>query len=384
MSVIALVPARCGSKAIRLKNIRPFCGRPLIYWCLHALENASSIDQIVVATDCQEIITCVNDFGFSKVEIYHRSPNNARDTSSTEDVILEYLYSAQLAEDQLLMLVQATNPFSSSEHFDGALAQYQESEIDSLLSCCRVKRFLWSEDGQPINYQYQQRPRRQDFSGSMMENGAFYLSAVKGIMDSRNRLNGKVGIYEMPDYSVLELDEEDDWLQGEYLMRKYVLPMPEWSNIRLFLSDVDGVLTDAGMYYTEHGDELKKFNTYDGMGFKLLQQKGVKVGILTKEDRELNRRRARKLGLDFDFHGVDHKLDLVQKLCTELEITLDQVAYVGDDINDKALLNAVGLAACPSNAHKSIKSISGIIQLSRAGGTGAIRELVETYLVKDP
>ena len=134
----------------------------------------------------------------------------------------------------------------------------------------------------------------------------------------------------------------------------------------------------------EYGDELKKFNTYDGMGFKLLQEKGVKVGILTKEDRELNRRRARKLGLDFDFHGVDHKLDLVQKLCIELEITLDQVAYVGDDINDKALLNAVGLAACPSNAHKSIKSISGIIQLSRAGGAGAIRELVETYLVKDP
>jgi N-acylneuraminate cytidylyltransferase len=351
---------------------------------LHALENATSIDQIVVATDCQEIITCVNDFGFSKVEIYHRSSNNARDTSSTEDVILEYLHSAQLAQDHLLMLVQATNPFSSSEHFDGAVAQYQESEIDSLLSCCRVKRFLWSEDGQPINYQYQQRPRRQDFAGSMMENGAFYLSAVKGIMDSHNRLNGKVGIYEMPDYSVLELDEEDDWLQGEYLMTKYVLPIPEWSNIRLFLSDVDGVLTDAGMYYTEHGDELKKFNTYDGMGFKLLQEKGVKVGILTKEDRELNRRRARKLGLDFDFHGVNHKLDLVQKLCTELEITLDQVAYVGDDVNDKALLNAVGLAACPSNAHKSIKSIAGIIQLSRAGGTGAIRELVETYLVKDP
>ncbi len=383
MSVIALVPARCGSKAIRLKNIRPFCGRPLLYWCLHALEKATSVDQIVVATDCDEIVTCVNDFELSKVNIYHRSAKNASDTSSTEDVILEYLGSAQFAEHQLLMLVQATNPFSSSEHFDSAVAQFNHSGVDSLLSCCRVKRFLWSEDGQPMNYQYQNRPRRQDFRGSMMENGAFYLSSVKGILNSHNRLHGQVGIYEMPDYSALELDEEDDWLQGEFLMRKYVLPTPVWSDIKLFLSDVDGVLTDAGMYYTELGDEIKKFNTYDGMGFKLLQEKGIKVGIVTKEDRELNRRRARKLILDFDFHGVNHKLELVQRLCKDLGITLQQVAYVGDDINDKELLSAVGLAACPSNAHRNIKSIPGIIQLSASGGTGAIRELVETFLTKE-
>ena len=383
MSVIALVPARCGSKAIRLKNIRLFCGRPLLYWSLQALENSQRVDKVVVATDCQEIISCVKDFQFSKVEIYIRSPKNAGDTSSTEDVILEYLQQAGLAADDLLMLVQATNPFSTSEHFDAALAQYRETTVDSLLSCCRVKRFLWSEDGMPLNYQYQHRPRRQDFAGTMLENGAFYLNSVKAITESGNRLSGKIGIYEMPQYSALELDEEDDWLQGEYLMKKYLLPSPAWSDIRLFLSDVDGVLTDAGMYYTENGDELKKFNTYDGMGFKLLQEKGIKVGIVTKEDRQLNRRRAEKLKLDYDFHGVDHKLELVQNLCKELGITLQQVAYVGDDINDKELLKVVGLAACPSNAQKSIKSIPGIIQLASLGGTGAIRELVETFLPYD-
>ena len=76
------------------------------------------------------------------------------------------------------------------------------------------------------------------------------------------------------------------------------------TNIKIFLSDVDGVLTDAGMYYTENGDEFKKFCTYDGMGFQLLQKTGVKVGILTTEDKELNRRRAKKLGLDFDFQSI--------------------------------------------------------------------------------
>mgnify|MGYP001327669996 CR=1 FL=1 len=97
----------------------------------------------------------------------------------------------------------------------------------------------------------------------------------------------------------------------------------DFSKIKLFLSDVDGVLTDAGMYYTENGDEFKKFCTYDGMGFHLLQKTGVKVGILTTEDRQLNRRRAKKLSLDFDFHGVKDKLQIVKDLCKKVNVSLD-------------------------------------------------------------
>ena len=106
-------------------------------------------------------------------------------------------------------------------------------------------------------------------------------------------------------------------LELNNLMKKFILKGKEYnfSKIKLFLSDVDGVLTDSGMYYTENGDEFKRFCTYDGMGFQLLQEKGIKVGILTTEDRELNRRRAKKLGLDFDFHGLKNKLQLVKDLC---------------------------------------------------------------------
>jgi N-acylneuraminate cytidylyltransferase len=261
----------------------------LLYWCLNALEQTEKVDRIVVATDCHEIVSSVKDFNFSKLRIFHRDEQNARDTSSTEDVMLEYLNAESFSGDDLFILVQATNPFSTTEHFEAAIAKFNSNSFDSMLSCCRVKRFLWSEEGQPLNYQYQQRPRRQDFPGSMMENGAFYINSIANILSSGNRLSGRIGVYEMPSYAALELDEEDDWLNGEYLMRKYVLTSGTSKNIKLFLSDVDGVLTDAGMYYTEDGDELKKFNTYDGMGFQLLQKRGVKVGIITKEDRELNR-----------------------------------------------------------------------------------------------
>ena len=155
----------------------------------------------------------------------------------------------------------------------------------------------------------------------------------------------------------------------------------DFSKIKLFLSDVDGVLTDAGMYYTENGDEFKRFCTYDGMGFQLLQKIGIKVGILTTEDRELNRRRAKKLGLDFDFHGLKDKLQLVKDLCEKENISLDEVAYIGDDINCFSLLSNVGIAACPNNAVSKVKAIPNIIHLKKKGGDGVVRELAEKIMI---
>lgn len=151
-------------------------------------------------------------------------------------------------------------------------------------------------------------------------------------------------------------------------------------SIKVFLSDVDGVLTDGGMYYTESGDEFKKFNCYDGMGMKLLQQRGFKVGILTSEDRKINRNRANKLNLDYQFHGIKNKLDFIVEFCDKENVDLSEIAYIGDDINCFDLLSKVGIAACPKNAIQKIKSIPNIIQLNSEGGYGAFREFAELYL----
>jgi YrbI family 3-deoxy-D-manno-octulosonate 8-phosphate phosphatase len=151
---------------------------------------------------------------------------------------------------------------------------------------------------------------------------------------------------------------------------------------KIILSDVDGVLTDAGMYYSENGDELKKFCTYDGMGFKLFQAKGVKVGILTAENRNLNRNRAKKLKLDFEFHGIENKFEVLQKLIGKLGISLQDVAFVGDDINDIEVLQNVGHAFCPANAVPEVYSIKGIKMLNTSGGNGVIREIYRHYFSK--
>ena len=150
--------------------------------------------------------------------------------------------------------------------------------------------------------------------------------------------------------------------------------------IKIFLSDVDGVLTDGGMYYTENGDEFKKFSCYDGMGMKLLQKKGFKVGILTSEDRLINRNRAEKLSLDYDFHGIENKFQFIKDFCEKENVKMSEIAYVGDDINCFELLSNVGIAACPKNAINIIKSIPNIILLKSSGGEGAFREFAELYL----
>lgn len=380
MKTIAFIPVRGGSKSIPLKNIKPFCGKPLVCWNIEALENCPEVDEVIVATDSDAIWTTVEKQNYKKITLYRRSAENACDTASTESVMLEYILNANLAEDNIFMLVQATSPLTESIHFSEALQMYAKGEYDSIITCVRNFRFFWNEDGTSMNYDYMNRPRRQNFNGMLMENGAFYINTVKNILGNGNRLGGKIGIYEMPEYTATEIDEPDDWTILESLMRRHVLAHTiETTQIKLFLSDIDGTLTDGGMYYSENGDELKKFNTRDGMGMGVLREKGIKVGIITSEDRELNQRRADKLKLDFFYQGKKNggKLAVAKEICEKMGITLQEVAYIGDDVNCIELLSAVGMAACPADADARVKAISGIHVMTKKGGEGCVREFCE-------
>jgi N-acylneuraminate cytidylyltransferase len=252
------------------------------------------------------------------------------------------------------------------------------------------KRFLWKEDASGAakaqNYNHTQRPRRQDMLPEFLENGAFYIQKVDGILANKNRLGGRIGSVEMPEHTSVEIDEPADWLVAEALFKRFhadrLKTKKEPKDIRLVLSDVDGVLTDAGMYYSADGDVMKKFNTHDGMGFNLLQQAGIKVGIITSENTEIVSKRAEKMKLDFvrQGHKFGGKLESALGICEELGIGLDQVAYIGDDVNCQALLEKVGYAACPVDAMKAIQAIPGIQIMSKRGGEGCFRELAN-YII---
>lgn len=384
MKTIAFIPVRGGSKSIPLKNIKPFCGKPLVCWNVEALEACSLVDEIIVATDSDEIEKVVLAGNYPKTKIYRRSAENACDTASTESVMLEYIHYVNLTKDTVFMLVQATSPLTQTQHFSEAMEQYKQGQYDSMLTCVRNKRFFWNVDGTSLNYDYRCRPRRQDFNGMMMENGAFYINMVGNILQSGNRLSGKIGIYEMPEYTSYEIDEPDDWQIMENLMYRHVLQHEQSTavkNIKLFLCDVDGTLTDGGMYYSENGDELKKFNTRDGMALAMLREKGIKTGIITSEDTTLVARRAAKLQMDYLKQGRcdGGKLAAAQEICDEMGITLKEVAYVGDDLNCVRLLSAVGFAVCPADACQKVCELPNVHVMSRSGGDGVIREVVEKF-----
>lgn len=224
--VIALIPARGGSKGIPRKNIKMLGGKPLIKWVLTAASHSRYIQHTYLATDDKEIAAVVKSFNLPKTHIYDRDPRNATDTSSTENLMLEFLQvqgssnsRVDLHADDIIVLIQPTSPFLTTQHLNEALAEYTNNpEIDSMLSVVSFRRFLWDKSGQPLNYDYRTRPRRQDFQGELLENGAFYINRVRNILKFKNRLSGKIKPYTMPEHTALELDEPSDWTLAEALI----------------------------------------------------------------------------------------------------------------------------------------------------------------------
>lgn len=220
---LAFIPARGGSKSIPLKNIKPINGKPLIYWTLKSANNAKYVDKVIVATDSEVIKQTVLSFGFEKVSVYDRNPENAEDTSSTESVILEYLEKNSIKDDDKFILIQATSPLLSSDDIDKMYEKLISSNSDSIFSAVREKQFHWIETTngvKPINYDYKNRPRRQEFDGILAENGACYINSCENILKEKCRISGNIIAYEMPAYASYEIDEESDWIIIEEIMKK--------------------------------------------------------------------------------------------------------------------------------------------------------------------
>ena len=218
---IVFIPARGGSKSIPLKNIKEINGKPLIYWTSKAAEDARCVDKIIIATENEKIKETVLNFGFKKLEVYDRDSENARDESSTESVMIEYIKKSGLNPDDNFILIQATSPLLKPEYIDEMYGEYVNSGADSIFSGVREKQFHWIETPQgvnPINYDYRNRPRRQDFQGIIAENGACYINKVKNILKDNCSLSGKITVYEMPPQTGFEIDEESDWIIVEQLM----------------------------------------------------------------------------------------------------------------------------------------------------------------------
>ena len=154
------------------------------------------------------------------------------------------------------------------------------------------------------------------------------------------------------------------------------------NSIKLIATDIDGVWTDAKMYYNDKGDYMEAFSTYDGMAVEILRKKNIPVAILTSEDSKIVLKRAKKLKIKEVYIGEKEKLKRMKYLCKKMKIKMNQVAYIGDDLNDLDLLKEVGISGAPSNS-PILNKINPKIVTEKKGGDGAFREFVDRILERD-
>lgn len=220
MKTAAFIPLRGKSKRIPFKNIKKLAGKPLAFWVTEAALKCPSIDRVVISTDSDKIKRTLEKIKNRKLEIIGRSEETATDKATTESAMLEFA-NADKNFDQIV-LIQATSPLLEAEHLKGGIKKYFNGKYDSLLSVARQRRFVWEEKNgkaRPLNYNPLKRKRMQELEGFLVENGAFYVTSRKNLLRTKCRLSGRMGAYEMPEYTYFELDDLADWIITEKFLK---------------------------------------------------------------------------------------------------------------------------------------------------------------------
>ncbi len=374
---VALIPLRGGSKSIPLKNIKTMAGRPLCAWVLDAACSALGPENVFVSTDSNAIIDIVRSIN-PGVNIIIRPGDISTDKASTESVMLHFAGSVDF---DTLITMQATSPLTTPDDIRQALRLFDEGGYDSLVTGVSTRRFYWTDNCEPVNYNPLKRPRRQDMDGWIMENGAFYITDRKILMESKCRLGGRTAIYKMSPDTAIEIDEDEDWNIAEmYLQKRKSRNARELlKDIKLLVVDIDGTMTDAGMYFSAKGEELKKFNTRDAQGLALVSDKGIDLAIITRENSPIVTARAAKLKIEKCHIGIEDKPACLGSICSEMGISTEHVAYIGDDVGDLECIKLCGFSACPADAVDAVIQAATYV-CRHSGGQGAVREVCEMIL----
>jgi YrbI family 3-deoxy-D-manno-octulosonate 8-phosphate phosphatase len=379
MKKIGVIPLRKDSKGIPGKNKKKMVGRPLFSWVLTEAI-FSDLDAVYVFTNDTEIISYVEReyFWANKVFALLRNEENANDTASTDSTMMEF--SEKINHDYaVLCLLQATSPLTLAADINKVLDKITTEKFDTALSVVKTHRFTWNSDGTPQNYDVFKRPRRQDFEGLLIENGAVYATKKELFLNSKNRVSGTIGLVEMPEETLMEIDSLSDWNIVENLLMERQKAMKTNQKIQYLVLDVDGVFTDGGVYYNEEGEMAKKFDMRDGMGLEILRENNVEVITLTSENSKLVAQRMVKLQIKEAFFGVKDKYSFLKQFLAAKNSSFGAVAYVGDDVNDLTNMCSSGWSFAPANATAVVKLNADFV-LGTASGAGAIREVCEMVL----
>lgn len=226
MYIIAVIPARGGSKRIPKKNIVNLAGRPLIAYTIEHARKSRLINRIIVSTDDGEIADIARAYG---VEVVRRPKELSDDSASSESAILhvlDFLEASEKSKPDMVVFLQCTSPLRKDDDIDNAINKLINDGADSLFSACRFKKYIWeTKDGAPtpINYDYRVRWREQDFPAQFQENGSIYISKRWVLRELKNRLGGRITVYEMGGWHSLQVDTNEDLELCEFILRKKMM-----------------------------------------------------------------------------------------------------------------------------------------------------------------
>ena len=380
--IVAIIPARGGSKRIPKKNIKILAGKPLLAYTIEAALNSNLINKTFVSTDDKNIADIAIKYG---ADVIMRPDQLSKDDSSTEQAMIhavEQIEKQGYEQIDYVVLLQPSSPLRGSGIIDNGINLMLEFDVDSVLSVCEIQSYYLSGYFSNDYYirEYDNRPFSQSMPKKYRENGALYITKKDLLLTNKNRINGTTKAIVMNELDSIDIDYEDDFNLVETIILNLkcgnVSSCENLKNTKLLITDVDGVMTDCGMYYSENGDELKKFNTRDGMAIQLLREYGIKTAIITKENTKIVEQRANKLKFDEVFQGIEDKMDVLESLKNKYGFDYSEIAYIGDDINDIPVLKIVGFSFCPNDAVDDVKKICTAIAKEN-GGNGVVREFYE-------
>ncbi|MGV9892023.1 cytidylyltransferase domain-containing protein [Streptomyces sp. NPDC003395] len=387
--VLAVIPARGGSKGVPAKNLAPVGGVPLVARAVRACRAARLVTDVVVSTDDQAIAAAARAAG---AEVVSRPAALAGDTATSEVAVLHALdaYEAQAGTPvDVVLLVQCTSPFLLGEDVDGVAAAIVEQGADTAVTVAPFHGFLWRDDaghedadreeegGFGVNHDKSYRPRRQDRPQDLLETGAAYAMDAAGFREHRHRFFGRTELVRTDPARVLEIDDPHDLARARALAplldadRPGALPTAD--DIDAVVLDFDGTQTDDRVLIDAEGREFVSVHRGDGLGIAALRRSGLKLLILSTEQNPVVAARARKLQLPV-VHGVDRKDLALKQWCEDTGTAPERVLYVGNDVNDLPCFALVGWPVAVASAHDAVRGAARAVT-TVPGGDGAIREI---------
>ncbi|PAZ10764.1 transferase [Streptomyces sp. SA15] len=391
--VLAVIPARGGSKGVPAKNLAPVGGVPLVARAVRECRATRLVTDVVVSTDDQAIAAAAREAG---AEVVLRPAAIAGDMATSEAAVLHAMDAHEALHGSavdVVLLVQCTSPFILREDIDGVAGAVVENGADTAVTVAPFHGFIWRDaddeahsgdvsGGYGVNHDKSFRPRRQDRPQDLLETGAAYAMDAAGFRKHQHRFFGHTELVRTDPARVLEIDDPHDLARARALAPLFDADrpgaLPTADDIDAVVLDFDGTQTDDRVLIDADGKEFVSVHRGDGLGIAALRKSGLNMLILSTEVNPVVAARARKLKIPV-LHGIDRKDLALKQWCEEQGIAPERVLYVGNDVNDLPCFALVGWPVAVASAHDVVRGAARAVT-TVPGGDGAIREIASWIL----